>query len=272
MSHARLFALLAVGVTLLSSGHPAGAEEQAAPEHIDARSAYLVDSLLHGHQIHLRGTLGGKGSLHVNPNVCATNDFGDPTRCTRRAPIVHEVELKQVKLGDPKRLGRRLFDLVGPSLPAGVRVSLVMPGRVRVPPRLVLTNGNLRHIITLIASPARVPVAPQPPVQPKPPVKPQPPVPPMPGKAIFKAYQSGTIVTLEIRGSHPSAGYTTTLDRLPRTNGAPQYRLIHTPPKGPAATVITPYSLIRSFRSDKPLAAIRVTDGSGTHTIKVDQR
>ena len=256
MAPIRWFALGLTAVLIVCASRSSSAEDER--EVVDVRSAYLAQSLLHGHQIHLRGALGGTGVLTVDPNVCSTNEFGDPTRCTRRAPMRYDVTLKVEPLEDPRRLGRRIVGVRGKALPKSLRVALVMGGRKNAPPRLILTDGNARQIITMAGGTTTQQAEPNPPAI------------PMPGKPVFQAYQSGKIVTLEVRGSHPSAGYTTTLERHP--GSAHHYRLVHTPPKGAAATVITPYSLIRSFRSATPVTTIRVTDGSGTHAISVEQR
>ena len=47
-------------------------------EVVDVRSAYLAQSLLHGHQIHVRGILGGSGVRPWIPTCAARTSSGIP--------------------------------------------------------------------------------------------------------------------------------------------------------------------------------------------------
>jgi hypothetical protein len=66
------------------------------------------------------------GTLVLDPNRCTLNDFGDPQGCTRMAPRELAVRVVLQRLGDPKHLRRRYFEVSGAELPR--TIALVVQG------------------------------------------------------------------------------------------------------------------------------------------------
>lgn len=98
------------------------AGEIAGPEGLTMlASMYLAESSL-GHGVTFsvprRPATRWHGSLNVDPNVCQLNEFGDRTICTKMAVRHHDVEVSQRRLPDPLHLGRRIYAVTGPDLPA----------------------------------------------------------------------------------------------------------------------------------------------------------
>lgn len=63
-----------------------------------------------------------KGTLHLDPNTCTLNAFGDPEICTLIATFGIEVELARLRLADPSGQGRRIYSVQGEGLPPELRM------------------------------------------------------------------------------------------------------------------------------------------------------
>jgi hypothetical protein len=61
-----------------------------------------------------------KGRLMLDPNTCSLNAFGDREACTRIAVRSVDVEVVRQRLGDPKQLGRRVYEVRGEGLAGGL--------------------------------------------------------------------------------------------------------------------------------------------------------
>jgi hypothetical protein len=57
------------------------------------------------------------GTLVLDPNRCSLNEFGDPHICTKIAVRQTAVKVVLQRLGDPKHLRRRYYEVTGPELP-----------------------------------------------------------------------------------------------------------------------------------------------------------
>jgi hypothetical protein len=69
------------------------------------------------------------GTLALDPNTCSLNAFGDREACTRIAVRGIDVELQRVRVVDPARAGRRLFEVTGEGVPKGL--ALIVGGDLR---------------------------------------------------------------------------------------------------------------------------------------------
>jgi hypothetical protein len=80
----------------------------------DGLQAHSVSLLLSGR---LDQDAEMSGTLVLDPNQCTLNDFGDPQSCTRMAPHQFAVKAVLERLGDPKHMRRRYFEVTGAELP-----------------------------------------------------------------------------------------------------------------------------------------------------------
>jgi hypothetical protein len=83
----------------------------------DERPAHSILLRLSGR---LDGNGKASGSLFLDPNECSLNAFGDPAGCTKIAIREIEVNVVRQRLGDPKHLGRKYFQVTGSDLPTGL--------------------------------------------------------------------------------------------------------------------------------------------------------
>jgi putative hemolysin len=106
------------------------------------------DERMPAHQVSLR--LSGptdaelEGTLHLDPNTCTLDAFGDPEICTLIATFGIEVELERLTLQDPAGLGRRIYGVEGDGLPEGLR--MVVQGELasgRIERAYLMLNGQL---------------------------------------------------------------------------------------------------------------------------------
>lgn len=81
---------------------------------IELVSMYLGDGV-GGHHISLslkdQGDETYKGTIHLDPNACTLNAFGDRGMCTLMYAPPHDVVASRQRLGDPAGLGRRYYEL-----------------------------------------------------------------------------------------------------------------------------------------------------------------
>ncbi len=83
----------------------------------------------------------GSAQLVLDPNGCSLNQFGDTTICTLMAPRVFECELKPLKLADPLKLNRTVFEIVPTDFPLPPRFHLVTASKSH-PMRLVISSDD----------------------------------------------------------------------------------------------------------------------------------
>jgi uncharacterized protein len=85
-----------------------------------------------------------EGTLHLDPNTCTLNAFGDPEICTLIATFGIEVELERLRLADPSGQGRRIYGVRGEGLPPELR--MVVQGQLaggRIERAYLLLEGVL---------------------------------------------------------------------------------------------------------------------------------
>ncbi len=275
------FALLSTGAFVMSAN--VCAEEDAA-EHVSLTTAYMARTIAGAHTISLRGALGERGTLLLDPNACQVNPFGDRTICTRMAAQPVAVNIRPQAVEDPSGRNRVLYSLsrVDSDKAAWPQFELSYDASANGVIRLIVKeNKQTSYVLTMerVASKKpKPPVKPTPPTKPTPPVKPTPPSKPTPAmiavakSVTYRAEQRGTAVKLIATGNHPAAGWQSQFEDSPAATFPPQYRFVSIPPKGMVAQVISPFEVSRSFRSDKPIASIAVHDAAGPHTVAVVQR
>ena len=242
-----------LGIVTLSLCAFAPLSEAAGPQ-IHLKTAYLQQAVDGARQISIQGQLGGTGQLQLDPNTCGVNQFGDTTVCTRMAPRLVKVELKQAKLADPTGHGRRLFLISG--MPGPAKYFLVVPKNRSGIHRLVIQTGNAHRAITL---------------EPQATGKGRPADKPLCRNVAYRAEQRGDKVTITAAGNHRSAGWQAHFEDLPIRIWPPQFKLVCIPPSGMAAQVIVPYEVRRTFVANQPVSKVVVHDGNGKHEIAVAQ-
>jgi hypothetical protein len=90
----------------------------------DGRAVHMVSLLLSGHPdraVEISGT------MHLDPNTCSLNAFGDREGCTKIAVRSVQVNVNLMRLGDPRHLKRRFFAVRGEGLPEGM--TLIVQGQ-----------------------------------------------------------------------------------------------------------------------------------------------
>ena len=92
------------------------------------------------------------------------------------------------------------------------------------------------------------------------------------GTGRYTARQQDGIVTVTAAGQHSTAGYKTQLARDPAKSYPPKLILYRQPPDGPAAQVITPFTVCATFKASRPVNAIVVRDREGEHRVTVESR
>jgi hypothetical protein len=92
--------------------------QTAQAQQIALESKYLSTAVEGFHGYRIAGKLGGKAKLTMDPNICALNQYGDRTICTKIALTVQDVKLSELKIKDPTGQGRRLFGVSGHDLHA----------------------------------------------------------------------------------------------------------------------------------------------------------
>jgi hypothetical protein len=90
-------------------------------------------------------------------------------------------------------------------------------------------------------------------------------------RADYTARQAAGQVTITARGENPTGGYEVRLIQSPLRIWPPQWILAHQKPDGPATQAITPFQTSASFKSDRPVASVIVSDASGRQTVNVGQ-
>jgi hypothetical protein len=137
---ATFFLALGIGwaaLVLVSSSNPAGAEE--AGTKLSLTTEYLYEKVIGGHWLRLNVTLddkGGKGKLEIDPNYPVYNEFGDPMGFTEIAPQFVDITLEAVKLDDPAKKRRRVYEVQGKDVKS--YLSLVVSSTEAGPHRLIV--------------------------------------------------------------------------------------------------------------------------------------
>ena len=90
------------------------------------------------------------------------------------------------------------------------------------------------------------------------------------GTGRYTARQQGGVVTVTAAGEHATAGYKTQLARDPAKSYPPKLILYRRAPEGPAAQVITPFTVCATFKASRPANAIVVRDRDGEHHVTVE--
>jgi serpin B len=153
-------AVLAIGLAALvvipASSSPAAAE---GPTRLSLTTDYLFKRVdvaqtpFGGHWLLLDIALGkagrGRGLLTIDPNTQRHNGFGDPGVATEIATSSVDIMLEAVKLADPTRKGRQLYEIKGKGLKG--RLFLVVSPRDAGPHRLLIgdNDGSVRYVIPL---------------------------------------------------------------------------------------------------------------------------
>jgi len=90
-------------------------------------------------------------------------------------------------------------------------------------------------------------------------------------RGTFSATQVNGVVTIGATGEAPSGGYEVKLVQSMLKIWPPQHLLYWKKPQGMATQAFAPFDVKASFRSDDPVSVVIVTDGSGSHEVKVEQ-
>jgi hypothetical protein len=90
-------------------------------------------------------------------------------------------------------------------------------------------------------------------------------------RAEYTATQSKGEVTIKATGQHPSSNYAVKLVPSMLRIWPPQYMLARHKTSDMGAQVLTPFSVMTSFKSDDPVTQVRVSAGAGEHDVKVQQ-
>lgn len=110
-------------------------------------TARLVEPLGSARKLTLYGTLGGEGTLVLDPNHCSINSFGDDEACTRMAVMTRGVRLPRLRIADPAHKGRALYLVAGAGLKG--RLYFVAPPDPGVGPyRFVYQAGEISRVVT----------------------------------------------------------------------------------------------------------------------------
>jgi hypothetical protein len=149
-------ASLAVGI---APGVRAAGHKDTGPQ-LSLSSGYGGYGLLGGkaRSVHLSATLddkgGGKGTLSLDPNLKVFDLFGEMIGTTEMAVRELPVTLEEVKVKDPPRGGRRLYEIKGHGL--ANRLFLVLPAEGTATYRLVSADkdGKAREVLLLTAETA----------------------------------------------------------------------------------------------------------------------
>ncbi len=114
-------------------------------------SVYLIPPVNTAHQIILKGELGGKALLILDSNACMLDQFGDVTVCTQMYPPRYNVQMTQLRIADPKGLGRSLYRLRGEFPDESNEYFLVSPPTGGSLFRLLIVNiaDQTTHVIPL---------------------------------------------------------------------------------------------------------------------------
>ncbi|MFZ0565322.1 MAG: hypothetical protein WAM28_03970 [Chlamydiales bacterium] len=80
---------------------------------ISLQSSYLYPSIEGIHRIRIQGELGGDATIVLDSNVCGLNQFGDITICTQMYFEPTAIRMKQLRIADPKGMGRFIYQLEG---------------------------------------------------------------------------------------------------------------------------------------------------------------
>jgi hypothetical protein len=104
-----------------------------------------------GHWLRLHVTLdkkgNGKGTLDIDPNIQGYNEFGDPTDVTQIAIKNVDITVEAVKLDDPAKKGRRLYEIKGKELKT--RLFLVVSPKEAGPNRLIVHGNDKVYVFEL---------------------------------------------------------------------------------------------------------------------------
>lgn len=246
--------VLALGMMFaMTAPHLWALDEEA----ISLDSGYLVNKVLDGHQLQLKGKLNGEGTLTVNPNTCTFDAFGDTGACTLIATQDFPVKIGRLRTADPRGEGRRLYAIEGEGVPAGIHLVIAKDYA-----RLVKVNQNFGgdgFVVTMIQQPQqeeredREAAAPA-------------------GQdAAYSAVQFGETVYLFANGVVPTGGYEISLNQRPERIYPPNFQLKMTPPDGMAIQVITPFTVQAKFGANNPIPAVTIMDSKGRHRVPVLQ-
>lgn len=113
----------------------------ARPQKFNLESLYLLTPAslgadgpaAHSVRLGLTGRAGSSdlaGTLHLDPNACSLNSFGDREMCTKMAIRSTSVTATLMRLPDPKGLGRSYYALQGQHI-SPMTVLIVYPQHQR---------------------------------------------------------------------------------------------------------------------------------------------
>jgi hypothetical protein len=158
MNRVKIFSLVpAIGlaVLVLFSAVSLTAAEEAETK-LSLTTDYLFDKLnvvkssLGARKFYLDVTVdekGGKGKLTCDPNSEDRNEFGDPTGSTEIAYYPMDITLERVKLDDPEKKGRRVYEVKSGDLTS--KVFLVVSPKDAGPSRLIVHGKATKYVFPL---------------------------------------------------------------------------------------------------------------------------
>jgi len=94
---------------------PSSATAYEGETKLSLTTDYLFEKVAGGYWLRLNVTLDdrfrGKGTLEIDPNTQGFNNFGDPTSVTEIATKIVNITLEAIKLNDPAKKGRHLWEM-----------------------------------------------------------------------------------------------------------------------------------------------------------------
>lgn len=91
----------------------------------DGRAVHMVSLLLSGRPDRATEI---SGTMHLDPNTCSLNAFGDREGCTKIGVRSVQVNVNLMRLGDPRHMKRRFLSVRGEGLPEGL--ALIVQGQL----------------------------------------------------------------------------------------------------------------------------------------------
>jgi hypothetical protein len=243
-----------------SSLAPIQAEE---PKHdIAVTTTYLEKPVEQFHQLGLTATLGGEGTLLLDPNTCQLNPFGDREACTLIAPASRHVQLVLTDHSDPAGKNRRLYAVNGAALPH--MLYLVVSPDCSSSRFVYADRSGHRRVLALEQTDLRPSAGPS--------------INEADGQkeatlcqGTYRAHRVSGLVVVFAAGSHPTSGYRTYFELLPIDIHPPEFALRHIAPSGLANPVITPFTTWTSFHATDTIDHVIVHDRRGRHRVPVEQ-
>jgi hypothetical protein len=122
---------------------------------LDHKTLYIAPEVGGAHRFELKGTIkdeAGEGTIVIDKNKCALNEFGDRTTCTDAHFEPIKVEFLRLRLPDPAMQGREVYSISGSDLPKTLTFTLAI-GRKGTPQvfRLVAEeDGKKRSAFPLV--------------------------------------------------------------------------------------------------------------------------